>query len=161
MSPKKSRRVKSKFSALKKEYTLKTRLELLDYDYVDKLSDKDKQWLANFTDEYLHVNFNHSGKKFYKSKTKKREIYNQNNSRNRDIFAREMAQNKLEYLGTHSGKSTEETPDNIEDALIYQIDNKEEIEKATVPVLFKEINNFQKTFHTTNYRKNSSKNKKK
>ena len=44
-SPKaKNKRSRSKFPALEPKYNLKSRQELYDFDYLDKLSDKEKEW---------------------------------------------------------------------------------------------------------------------
>lgn len=69
-----------------KEVNPKNRWEHIDHDYLDKLSDKEKEWLSNFNEEYLSGNFNHKGKKFHKTKKEKRDCYNRNNARNRDLF---------------------------------------------------------------------------
>lgn len=39
---KNNRRSKLKYPGLDKRFNLKVRVELIDYDYVDKLSEKDK-----------------------------------------------------------------------------------------------------------------------
>lgn len=55
---KKTRRSEAKYPALNPHLNLKTRFEQLDYDYVDTLSEKDKQWLNDFSSEYIHAEFN-------------------------------------------------------------------------------------------------------
>lgn len=60
--------------------------ELLDFDYLDKLSDKDKIYLSKFCTEFYSADFR-GEKPLHKSKKKKREIYNNNNARNRDTTA--------------------------------------------------------------------------
>lgn len=87
-TPKKkyNKRNADKFAALKPHLNLKSRSELLDYDYLDKLSDKERLWLARFTDETIHAKFDHTGPKIYKTKKAKRQIYGTNNARNRDVL---------------------------------------------------------------------------
>jgi len=51
-----------------------------------------------FMEEENNANFNHSGPKLNKTKDEKKKIYNRNNARNRCIFTREKAQNKLNYV---------------------------------------------------------------
>ena len=75
-----------KYPGLTHNVNPKTRWELIDHDYIDKLSEEEKQWLSNFNEEYLSGNFNHKGKKFHKTKKSKRECYTRNNARNRDTF---------------------------------------------------------------------------
>lgn len=57
----------------------------LDFDYLDKLTDKEKAWLSQFCSEYYSADFRTKDRSpLHKSKKKKREIYNSNNARNRD-----------------------------------------------------------------------------
>lgn len=88
MSEKKkpTRRSGERFPGLVQAVNPRTRWELIDHDYINQLSDEEKQWLSNFNEEYLSGNFNHKGKKFHKTKKQKRDCYNRNNSRNRDVF---------------------------------------------------------------------------
>lgn len=60
--------------------------EYHDVDYVDKLNEKDKAWLANFMEEDLGARFNHDGKRIYKRKRDIKASYNRNNARNRDQY---------------------------------------------------------------------------
>lgn len=87
MKKKPTKRSKVKYPGLDKTVNLKIRQELFDQDYIDKLSDKEKQWLSNFNEEYISSNFNHPGRKLHKSKKSKRDCYNRNNARNRDIYS--------------------------------------------------------------------------
>lgn len=74
-----------KHAALNPRFFSKIKQEYHDLDYVDQLSAKDKAWLASFMEETLGARFNHNGKKLIKSKTKKRQIYSENNARQRDV----------------------------------------------------------------------------
>lgn len=97
-SPKaKNKRSRSKFPALEPKYNLKSRAELFDYDYIDKLSDKEKEWLNTFSEEFNNANFRHGKKILHKSKALKKDCYGMNNRRNRDILTREKAQGLLLY----------------------------------------------------------------
>jgi len=51
-----------------------------------------------FMEEENNANFNHSGPKLNKTRDEKKKIYNRNNARNRCIFTREKAQDKLSYV---------------------------------------------------------------
>lgn len=53
----KTKRQRTKYPALEKGVNLKSRQELLDYDYLDKLGPEEKQWLNNFTEEYIGADF--------------------------------------------------------------------------------------------------------
>lgn len=87
-----------KYPALDPKYNLKSRSELIDYDYIDKLSDKEKEFLNNFTEEFIGANMNHKGKKLHKKKDQIKDCYNRNNARNRDILTRAKASGKFHYM---------------------------------------------------------------
>ncbi|MEO0271665.1 MAG: hypothetical protein ABIM30_01075 [candidate division WOR-3 bacterium] len=70
---------------LKKEFFAKHKRELLDVDYLNKLTNKELAWLSVFFEEYAGARFNHPKKKLHKPHHRK-EIYNNNNSRARDIY---------------------------------------------------------------------------
>jgi hypothetical protein len=76
---------------------LKTRIDLIDYDYVNKLSEKDKAWLNKFTEEYTNASFKKTSKPIQKTKAQRKDAYDRNNSRNRCIYTRAKASGKLEY----------------------------------------------------------------
>lgn len=95
---KRSRRSKTPYPALKPELNLRSRFEQIDYDYVDKLSDKEKEWLNTFTEEYTNANFNHGKKILHKTKALKKSCYDRNNSRNRDVLTRAKAAGENVYL---------------------------------------------------------------
>ena len=104
-----NRRARTKYSALKPGYNLKTRTdEISDIqsyassipdDLIDKKTGKPvKEWLNSFVEEHINANFKHQGIKLMKKKNEKRERYRANNSRNKDIYTREKAQGKLNYI---------------------------------------------------------------
>lgn len=72
---------------LEKRYFSKIKQEVHEIDYAHKLSEKDKAFLSSFNEETIGSRFNHNGKKHYKSKRAKKEIYTENNARNRDQFS--------------------------------------------------------------------------
>jgi hypothetical protein len=57
MKKKTTRRSSSKYPALDPRLNLKTRSELIEIDYLDKLSEKDKQWLNDFNSEFVNADF--------------------------------------------------------------------------------------------------------
>lgn len=119
------KRRKEKYPALKPQLNLKTRYELIDYDYVDQLTDKEKDWLNKFTEEYTNANFNHKGPKIQKKKKHEKESYDRNNSRNRCILTRVKAQNKDVDLYSLEN----ELSGFDEDSIIKQIDEEKVTEK--------------------------------
>jgi len=89
---------------------LKTRTELLDYDYLDKLSPEELTWLNKFTEEYVHASLDTARpkKNLHKNKALRKDCYDRNNSRNRDILTRQKAQNKNIYLDEIVDKGKDE-----------------------------------------------------
>jgi len=89
---------------------LKTRTELLDYDYLDKLSPEELAWLNKFTEEYVHASLDTARpkKNLHKNKALRKDCYDRNNSRNRDILTRQKAQNKNIYLDEIVDKGKDE-----------------------------------------------------
>lgn len=126
---KRTRRAKSKFPALKKKYTLKIRQDLLDYDYIDKLSDEEKAYLNQFTEEWLNASFvktksgNYSSKNLHKTQAQRREAYSRNNRRNNDVYSIAKTSNKLGD-SREVVRELESHSKNVEDDLIDILDIK-------------------------------------
>lgn len=97
---KRNRRNNAKYPALDPDLNLKTRHDLIDYDYIDELSEKEKEWLNSFTEEYTNARFTHKGKKIQKAKKHKKDSYDRNNARNRDILTRVKASGRLKDIET-------------------------------------------------------------
>mgnify|MGYP003345048021 CR=1 FL=1 len=89
----KNKRAKTKYPALKPELNLKSRYELIDYDYVHKLSEEEKKWLNKFTEEYVNASLNTEdlNSNLHNTTDLKRDCYRRNNARNRDILTRAKA----------------------------------------------------------------------
>lgn len=117
MPKKKSKRDNEKYPALKPHLNLKTRYELYDMDYIDQLSEKDKDYLNRFMEEWANANFNHEGKKLDKTKKAKNDSYNRNNARNRCILTKAKASGKLIDLESFRGVSSQLNP---EEALVME-----------------------------------------
>lgn len=138
---KKTKRSRVDNPALKPNYNSKIRQEYLDYDYLDKLNKKELDWLNRFTEEYLGANFNHSGTKLHRSKEKRRELYNNNNSRNRCITSQSRAKGMLNMMGEESLTKYEKYQESLyfcEDDMVNYIDGKysENVTKSSCFILF-------------------------
>ena len=132
VEPKKTwRRSKVKYPGLDPSVNSKLRWEYIDHDYVARLSDEEKKWLSNFNEEYLSGNMNHPGKKFNKSKKRRKECYDRNNARNRDMYARNRVMSlrtPSNWVGTDKFQSTierlqDDQTNNPEDGIIEKLDN--------------------------------------
>lgn len=103
-----SKRSKTKYPNLNPTYNLKTRQDLIDYDYIDKLNDEEKAFLDKFTKEYTNASFEKEDpkrkgkrrklKNLHKTKKLRKKSYDANNARNRDILTRSKAQGTAYYL---------------------------------------------------------------
>lgn len=91
-----------KYPALDTRYNLKTRYEEIEdmASYVDQLNEEEKAWLNAFSSEEVCANFNHGGPKLndQNDPSTRSRIYNRNNSRNRCVLTKEVAQGTLKYL---------------------------------------------------------------
>lgn len=76
------------------------RWDLLDHDYLEKLSPKEKQWLSDFNEAYISGSFKKGSKKFGKTVKERRDSYNRNNARNRDLYSITKATGYLKELDT-------------------------------------------------------------
>jgi hypothetical protein len=97
---KQNRRQRSKYPALDPSLNLRSRTELLDYDYLHKLDEKELEWLNKFTEEYVNANINTEKpkKNLHRNKALRKDCYDRNNARNRDIITRQKASNRTVYL---------------------------------------------------------------
>ena len=93
------KRSKEKYPNLVKEVNLLRRQELIDFDYLDKLNDEEKEYLNKFMGEYMGasvskkdyvrngVKYKRVSNKNIHSKKYHKSLYDANNARNRDIYA--------------------------------------------------------------------------
>ncbi len=131
-----TRRKKNKYPALKKNLNTKIRQDLIDYDYLTKLSPEEKEWLNKFTEEYVSASFKKNKKtgryvgNLHKNKQQRKDCYDRNNARNRDMFAISKTMNKLdgdEVLVDYLEDASFEDPGIVEDQVIEAIDARKKI----------------------------------
>ena len=106
----KNRRNLAKYPALDPSLNLKSRTELLDYDYLNKLDEKELEWLNKFTEEYVHANLDTEKPRsnLHNTKAMRKDCYDRNNARNRDVLVKQKAQNKNIYLDDIKAKGKDE-----------------------------------------------------
>jgi len=112
MGKKDTRRSNAKYPALKGHLNPRMRYDLVDYDYTKNLPDQlvphcnnekgtcevcnnpktrmvnPLDYLNRFTEEHIHANYNHDGKRIQKKKQDELDSYNRNNANMRDIYSR-------------------------------------------------------------------------
>lgn len=120
----KTRRDKANFPDLDPKYNLRSRLDLLDQDYLDKLTPKELQWLNQFNKEYISASLNKENprKNLHKNKKLRKDCYDRNNSRNRDILTKAKA---AKLLTDYEELIEQPNCIDYEDLLINELDKKE------------------------------------
>jgi hypothetical protein len=120
----KGKRARTKHPALRPELNLKTRYELIDYDYVWKLSEEEKEWLNKFTEEYVnaHLDRKELTNNLHNTKELKQDCDRRNNARNADILTKCKAAGKyISFDELLLNKKTILT--GTEDELLEVVDN--------------------------------------
>jgi hypothetical protein len=94
------------------KYTLRRNVrDYIDYDYLEKLSFEELQFLHKFTEEFYCGKVKKGDKKaFHKTNRKRKECYNRNNAINRDAFAIAKCSGRL--FNVDSLKSKKDTEEN-------------------------------------------------
>lgn len=124
---KETRRSKQAHPELDRRYSLKTRADLLDQDYLHKLDKSELEWLNKFNKEYVSGTLDREKprKNLHKTKRLIKDCDDRNNSRNRDIMTREKAANRLT---DYESLLDQPRHKNEEDVLIKELDKKEILE---------------------------------
>jgi len=132
MKKKQTKRSKAKYPGLRPELNLKTRHELIaDYDYLNDLNHKEKEWLNKFTKEYVNAEIDNRKprKNLHKTKALKKDCYDRNNARNRCIYTRSKASWNLKFFEDMSEKNESLLKENLENELIDKIDSEKSKKK--------------------------------
>ena len=131
-----SKRRKSKYPALEPRLNSRVRQEYIDYDYVDKLSDEEKKWLNDFTEEYTNGGVGKQSEseknRFHKTPELVKECTDRNNAQNRCLYG--QVRNKVgvtKLLNYDDIKNIVEeelvkeiSSDNLENSIIDYLDEK-------------------------------------
>jgi hypothetical protein len=117
-----TKRSQVKYPGLTPRFFSRIKQEYHDYDYINQLSEKEKQWLNDFTEEDLGARLNHKGKKINRTKERKRGCYNRNNARNRDIYAISKATGTLDSWEDYKAENVDNSTYDIEADIIERLD---------------------------------------
>lgn len=121
------KRDSTKYPGLNKNLFSKIKQEYFDFDYLDKLNDKEKAWMSQFNEEYLGARLNGNKKPLHKTQVLKKNCFDMNNARNRDITSNAIAGGRMSYdINLKQEVESKQTvvPSEVEDALIEAIDLK-------------------------------------
>lgn len=87
---------------------------MIDYDYLDKLTEKEKAWLNKFTHEYTNAGkLNKKHKPLHKTPEQKKDCYDRNNARNRCELTRQKASIGIKYLEDYRNTLTINPEDEV------------------------------------------------
>ena len=127
MAKKKTKRSQVKHPSLEKHYNSRVRQEYLDADYLDQLSPDELDWYARFMEEENNANFNHKGETLINDPEKRKEIYNQNNARNRCLYGRakahgNMSKYDIKQIQDFIEEKRMPSKNDLEDAMVDYLD---------------------------------------
>lgn len=130
---KQTRRQASKYPNLDPALNLKTRYELLDFDYIDKLSEKEKAWLDKFAKEYNNADLDRKKlkKNLHNTKALKKDCDDRNNARKRCILTRAKASGQAHYLDELNEEQF--VNQDFEDKVIKKVD------KDSLKVIYRDL----------------------
>lgn len=144
MPKKVKKRKKVKYPSLTPRLNSRVRQEYMDYDYVDQLSDDEKQFLEDFNKEYYQASVGRQkdeGKdnRFTKGKEAVKQAQHDNNKRNSDLYGQirnKVSRTKLlnydDVLNMVEDElSREVNPEYLEDAMIDYLDNPNDFENTS------------------------------
>ena len=115
-------RNKEKYAALNTNRQVGNRKEYLHCDYVEKLNDKEKEFLNSFLEETVIANFKHKGKRIIKSRKEELKIYVENNARNRCTLSKARVTGMLDDVElTDDTRKNIDRASDVEDGLIVQL----------------------------------------
>lgn len=132
-TPTQLRKERNKYTGLDPSLHPKTRQELFDQDYIDKLSDDEKAWLSKFNDEWTGASLEKASepenwhKNHHSTKALRKDVTDKNNSRNRDLYSQARTQGWIAPLEDNVeavDKLKITQPSTTEDALIHELDKK-------------------------------------
>ena len=125
------KRDKASYPGLVKNLFSKKKQEYHDIDYADKLNDKQKKMLSQFMEEWLGARLNgESKKKFHSTAKRRKQVYDMNNARERDIYSLMRATGRLDNMSyTELANVLDQSLDNVdpsgyEDMFIEMLDKK-------------------------------------
>jgi hypothetical protein len=150
----KPRRDQIKRPALNKKYNSRILGEFIDYDYLDKLSESELDFLNKFTEEYHKASYKHDGTDIQDYEMYGKDSNDRNNSQNRCLYGNlrnkgDWGKNLLDYDGIVSGQSTQSfemefpighNPASMEEAYV------DFIESQQIAAMFEEYDMAMKDF---------------
>lgn len=112
----KSKRSEAKYPALTPDLNLRGRSDLIDYDYIDKLTDDEKAWLNKFTEEYVNTTLDRHNleNNLHNTEKLKQDCDARSNARRRDVMVKSKLTKQLDYLEDLYIKELETNTEDLE-----------------------------------------------
>ncbi len=127
-SKKKTKRSETKYPALDPKLNPRVRQEYIDFDYVDQLSEEEKEWLNAFSEEYhcasLHKNSEVHKNRFHNTLELKKSASDANNDRNRCTYSIAKASGLVSDDNRPENDNKLSNASLFEDAMIAELDKK-------------------------------------
>lgn len=123
---KRTRRNAKKYPALDKNVNLASRRELNDYDYLDKLNPEQLEFLNKFQEEFVNATVAKDGSALHNTDELRKDVYDRNNARNRDIHIKAQITGSLLSLDDKIGHVQMNDTIIDEDDIIDAIDERTE-----------------------------------
>jgi len=130
---KKNARKHAKNPALKPQYNPRKNREYVDYDYINQLSEQEKKWLNDFSDEYYNAAVRCKDRKtgenlvqtnrFHNTEKLKKSVTDAKNARERCEYSKAFAQGTI--VGDFFPEYIDEDPNATEERLIELLDGKD------------------------------------
>jgi hypothetical protein len=107
-----SKRSNAQYPALRKDLNLKGRRYYIEPDYINgvpgidadsairPLTEKEKAWLNKFYEESIIASFTKTRADLHKGGDKRKEIYRENNARNRDLYSVKQKTGQLQSFSS-------------------------------------------------------------
>lgn len=124
---KNKKRDRELYSALNPSLNLKTKYEEIAVDYLNKLSQEEKEWLNKFNEEYVNATLDRKNldNNIHNTKPLKQSVDKRNNERKECFYTREKASGNLRYISDFKGEIANKM--NYEDYLIDKIDDDDDL----------------------------------
>jgi hypothetical protein len=121
---KKTKRSKQRYPGLVKGCYSKIKQEFFDIDYVNELSEEEKQWLNDFMNGDLGANTKDNP--IFEEYKEKQKCWKKNNDRNNDVYSVMRATGRLSEISISPTELVE-----YEDELINHIDESLRLKKLS------------------------------
>lgn len=110
-----SKKVKKIYRWLRKRQLPKNIQWMFDFDYINSLSEEEKEWLNKFIKEYLDAAIKKGDEEaIHNTDNLRKDCYNRRNRQNRDLMSILNCNGKMWRINHESdeGKEDEENPEN-------------------------------------------------